>query len=95
MLDAYKEISIDNVYDIKILNGAKTVLISSGFEIEFIDNIINLKFDILDLNILKKHQNNPLVDSILKKIMRIRSFSITNGKYVYASFNNDRKVKNK
>ena len=95
MLDAYKEISIDNVYDIKILNGAKTVLISSGFEIEFIDNIINLKFDILDLNILKKHQNNPLVDSILKKIMRIRSFSITNGKYVYASFNKDRKVKNK
>lgn len=95
MIENYKEIVFDNVYSKDILDEAESIFILCGFDVFINESTINLKFDVLDIEVLKKHLLNPLILHVYEKIMKIKSFSTMNGKFVYASFNKDRKVKNK
>ena len=94
-MQEYKTLKIENIYNITDINNALPLLNSSGIN-AFADktNII-LNFDTVDIKLLETIKYNPLIQKTIEELYKIRSFSSSNGKIVFKSFNKDKKVKNK
>ena len=94
-MQEYKTLKIENIYNINDINHALPLLNSSGIN-TFADktNII-LNFDTVDIKLLENIKYNPLIQKTIEELYKIRSFSSSNGKIVFKSFNKDKRVKNK
>lgn len=91
----FRTIEIENIYnDSDISTGLKS-LKTAGIETILNNNSIVLNFDIVDLKYLETINNNKLIKRIIEELYKIRSFSSSNGKIVFKSFNKDKKVKDK
>lgn len=94
-MQEYKTLKIENIYNINDINHALPLLNYSGIN-TFADktNII-LNFDTVDIKLLETIKYNPLIQKTIEELYKIRSFSSSNGKIVFKSFNKDKRVKNK
>ena len=94
-MQEYKTLKIENIYNITDINNALPLLNSSGIN-AFADktNII-LNFDAVDIKLLETIKYNPLIQKTIEELYKIRSFSSSNGKIVFKSFNKEKRVKNK
>lgn len=94
-MQEYKTLKIENIYNVNDIKKALPLLNSSGID-TFTDktNII-LNFDTVDIKLLETIKNNPLIQKTIEELYKIRSFSSSNGKIVFKSFNKEKRVKNK
>ena len=95
-LELYKTLRISNTYSANDVKLALPILQSSGIitEIDTI-NYIDLKFDVVDIKSLESSAQNPLIQKTIEELYKIRSFSSSNGKIVFKSFNKEKKSKTK
>ena len=94
-MQEYKTLKIENIYNIDDINKALPLLNSSGIDtLTYKTNII-LNFDTVDIKLLENIKYNPLIQKTIEELYKIRSFSSSNGKIVFKSFNKDKRVKNK
>ncbi|MEI0488473.1 site-specific DNA-methyltransferase [Brachyspira pulli] len=94
-METKKILKIKNTYDDYDIDNAIPLLASSGIIISRDRFDIILNFDVVDLKLLEKLAYNPLIKKIVEELYKIRSFSSSNGKIVFKSFNKEKKVKNK
>lgn len=94
-MQEYKTLKIENIYNINDINHDLPLLNSSGIN-TFADktNII-LNFDTVDIKLLETIKYNPLIQKTIEELYKIHSFSSSNGKIVFKSFNKEKRVKNK
>lgn len=94
-MQEYKTLKIENIYNIDDINKALPLLNSSGiYTLTDKTNII-LNFDTVDIKLLENIKYNPLIQKTIEELYKIRSFSSSNGKIIFKSFNKDKRVKNK
>ena len=94
-MQEYKTLKIENIYNIDDINKALPLLNSSGIDTLTDKTNIILNFDIVDIKLLETIKYNPLIQKTIEELYKIRSFSSSNGKIVFKSFNKDKRVKNK
>lgn len=90
-----KSIQILNTYSTTEITKAFSIITPSGIICECTPQFLTFKFDEVNVNYLEKAEQTPIIQALLTKLHQIRSFSTSNGKIVYASFNKDKKVKEK
>lgn len=90
----FKTIEIKNTFSDEELKFALSYINRAGIEVLINEKYIIFNFDEVDMKYLEKKQN-PVVVELLNELRNIRSFSTNNGKFNFASFNKDRKVKNR
>ncbi len=88
-------VKFNNIYTDDDVKNAVNILISSGIDVDINFKDIELNFDVVNLKLLKKQQNNPLIDKTLEELYKIKNFSSANGKIIFKNFNKDIKVTNK
>lgn len=94
-MQEYKTLKIENIYNIDDINKALPLLNSSGIDTLTDKTNIILNFDTVDIKLLENIKYNPLIQKTIEELYKIRSFSSSNGKIVFKSFNKDKRVKNK
>lgn len=94
-MQEYKTLKIENIYNIDDINKALPLLSSSGIDTLTDKTNIILNFDAVDIKLLENIKYNPLIQKTIEELYKIRSFSSSNGKIVFKSFNKDKRVKNK
>lgn len=94
-MQEYKTLKIENIYNIDDINKALPLLNSSGINTLTDKTNIILNFDTVDIKLLETIKYNPLIQKTIEELYKIRSFSSSNGKIVFKSFNKDKRVKNK
>ena len=94
-MQEYKTLKIENIYNIDDINKALPLLNSSGIDTLTDKANIILNFDTVDIKLLENIKYNPLIQKTIEELYKIRSFSSSNGKIVFKSFNKDKRVKNK
>ena len=94
-MQEYKTLKIENIYNIDDINNALPLLSSSGIDTLTDKTNIILNFDTVDIKLLENIKYNPLIQKTIEELYKIRSFSSSNGKIVFKSFNKDKRVKNK
>ena len=94
-MQEYKTLKIENIYNIDDINKALPLLNSSGINTLTDKTNITLNFDTVDIKLLENIKYNPLIQKTIEELYKIRSFSSSNGKIVFKSFNKDKRVKNK
>ena len=94
-MQEYKTLKIENIYNIDDINKALPLLSSSGIDTLTDKTNIILNFDTVDIKLLENILYNPLIQKTIEELYKIRSFSSSNGKIVFKSFNKDKRVKNK
>ena len=94
-MQEYKTLKIENIYNIDDINKALPLLSSSGIDTLTDKTNIILNFDTVDIKLLETIKYNPLIQKTIEELYKIRSFSSSNGKIVFKSFNKDKRVKNK
>lgn len=94
-MQEYKTLKIENIYNIDDINKALPLLNSSGIDTLTDKANIILNFDTVDIKLLENIKYNPLIQKTIEELYKIRSFSSSNGKIVFKSFNKEKRVKNK
>lgn len=94
-MQEYKTLKIENIYNIDDINKALPLLNSSGIDTLTDKTNIILNFDTVDIKLLENIKYNPLIQKTIEELYKIRSFSSSNGKIIFKSFNKDKRVKNK
>lgn len=94
-MQEYKTLKIENIYNIDDINNALPLLNSSGINTLTDRTSIILNFDTVDIKLLENIKYNPLIQKTIEELYKIRSFSSSNGKIVFKSFNKEKRVKNK
>lgn len=94
-MQEYKTLKIENIYNIDDINKALPLLNSSGIDTLTDKTNIILNFDTVDIKLLETIKYNPLIQKTIEELYKIRSFSSSNGKIVFKSFNKEKRVKNK
>ena len=94
-MQEYKILKIENIYNIDDINKALPLLNSSGIDTLTDKTNIILNFDTVNIKLLENIKYNPLIQKTIEELYKIRSFSSSNGKIVFKSFNKDKRVKNK
>jgi DNA modification methylase len=94
-MQEYKTLKIENIYNIDDTNKALPLLNSSGIDTLTDKTNIILNFDTVDIKLLENIKYNPLIQKTIEELYKIRSFSSSNGKIVFKSFNKEKRVKNK
>lgn len=94
-MQEYKTLKIENIYNIDDINKALPLLNSSGIDTLTDKTNITLNFDTVDIKLLENIKYNPLIQKTIEELYKIRSFSSSNGKIVFKSFNKEKRVKNK
>ncbi len=92
-MKAFKTIELKN--DFQVSSDAFGVIANSGIMCENLGEKLVFKFDVVDLKYLETQMQNEVVNALVSELKKIKSYSITNGKIVYASFNKPKKVANK
>lgn len=90
-----RNVSISNVWSDFEVDNAFKIIKNSGVKCENAANELNFKFDVVDLKFLEKNADDEVVSALVGELQKIKSYSINNGKMVYASFNKAKKVENK
>lgn len=91
----FKTIALNNIYSQDEIDKAFVLIANSGIKCDNSSQILNFKFDVVDLKFLEKNAQNNIVLALTKELQKIKSYSTNNGKMVYASFNKAKKVANK
>jgi len=91
----YREIKIDNTFSDSVTLGAMPVLRKAGINGLEQEEMITFQFDEVDIKLLEKSSDNPVINIFIEELRKIRSFSSANGKLIYASYNKDKKVADK
>lgn len=94
-MDMYKTLKLKNTYNKHEINFSLPILSSSGIETVIDDDTLLCNFDTVNLKFLESFNDIPLISNLVEELHKIRSFSSSNGKIVYKSFNKDKKVKDK
>jgi DNA modification methylase len=95
-MEQYKTIAIKNEYSNTDIMVAIPILNIAGIQTKLNANNIILNFDVVDMRYVKcQNKNNPLINNVMSELLKIRSFSSSNGKIVFKSFNKVKKVQNK
>ena len=94
-MQEYKTLKIENIYNINDINHALPLLNSSGINTLTDKTNIILNFDTVDIKLLENIKYNPLIQKTIEELYKIRSFSSSNGKIIFKSFNKEKRVKNK
>ncbi|TXJ56376.1 site-specific DNA-methyltransferase [Brachyspira aalborgi] len=94
-MQEYKTLKIENIYNIDDINKALPLLNSSGINTLTDKTNIILNFDTVDIKLLENIKYNPLIQKTIEELYKIRSFSSSNGKIIFKSFNKEKRVKNK
>lgn len=94
-MQEYKTLKIENIYNTDDINNALPLLNSSGINTLTDKTSIILNFDTVDIKLLENIKYNPLIQKTIEELYKIRSFSSSNGKIVFKSFNKEKRVKNK
>lgn len=94
-LAVYKTIQIANTFSRDAISEAFAVIKKSGVACFQSDTLLVFNFDEVDVTYLEKNGGNEIVSRLIDELRKIRSFSTGNGKITYASYNKDKKVKNK
>lgn len=94
-MNEYVTLKLNNIYADEDVRNAVIALNLSGIDANINSKNIELNFDVVNLRLLEKQESNPLIDKILEEIYKIKTFSSSNGKIIFKSFNKDIKVKNK
>ena len=96
MNNMYKTFKIDNNFSNEDITNAFHIIRKSGIECIANTDFITFNFDEVNLKLLEKSNiNNIILKKLLDKLHSIKSFSSSNGKIIYASFNKSKKVSNK
>ncbi|MDR2762019.1 MAG: site-specific DNA-methyltransferase [Planctomycetaceae bacterium] len=90
----FKTLQLSNTYSDNEIAVGFQILNSAGIQTTFNDENIVLDFDVVDMKYIEKQQNKTkeLLTNVLDELLKIRSFSSSNGKIVFKSFNKDKKV---
>lgn len=96
-MKSFRTLTLPNNYLQEEISFASDILNNAGIRVKINDTLISLDFDTVDMKYLetKKQISNKLIANIYDELLKIRSFSILNGKLVFKSFNNDKKVVDK
>jgi len=94
-MEEYRIVKLKNSYTDRDISSSLPVLNYAGVETVINSANIIFKFDVVDLKYLKSAEPNPLIVRLVEELYKIHSFSTSNGKVIFKSFNKDRKVKNK
>jgi DNA modification methylase len=94
-MEEYKIVELRNSYTDKDISSSLPVLNYAGVETVINSANIIFKFDVVDLKYLKSVKTNPLIVKFVEELYKIHSFSTSNGKVIFKSFNKDRKVRDK
>ena len=96
-MESFRTLTLPNNYLQEEISFASDILNNAGIRVKINDALISLDFDTVDMKYLetKKQTSNKLIANIYDELLKIRSFSILNGKLVFKSFNNDKKVVDK
>jgi len=93
----FRTIKLPNKYLYEDIIFAFNILNNAGIETNLEKEAIILNFDVVDMKYLETQNNNTneLIVNTLNELLKIRSFSTSNGKTVFKSFNKDKKVTGK
>jgi len=96
-MESYRTLTLPNDYLQEEISFAFGILNDAGIQVNIKDSLISLDFDIVDMKYLetKKQIPNKLITNTYEELLKIRSFSTSNGKTVFKSFNKDKKVVDK
>ncbi|GHU23518.1 hypothetical protein FACS1894172_12920 [Spirochaetia bacterium] len=95
-MDEYRTLHFKNTYSDRDVSSAFPVLNDAGIETQIDDVEILLNFDTVDVKYLEKSKSdNLLLSNVLDELLKIRSFSTSNGKTVFKTFNKEKKVTGK
>jgi len=90
-MQGYRTLKFKNIYNKNDIIDAKHILNSSGINASMNKSNIVLNFDVVNLKVLKNIEYNPLIKKTIEELYKIRSFSSSNGKIVFKSFNKEKK----
>lgn len=93
-LAVYKTIEIENNFSETEITSALGVIEKSGVECFSEDSVLVFNFDEVDLRYLEGEakNGNTIIQKLVDELHKNHSFSTSNGKLIYASFNKDRKA---
>ncbi|GHT42754.1 hypothetical protein FACS189443_6080 [Planctomycetales bacterium] len=96
-MKAYRTIRLSNKYSDMDIAVAFQVLDNAGIKPSIHSESIILDFDVVDMKYIKNQLSiaNDLLKSVFDELLKIRSFSTSNGKTIFKSFNKDKKVAGK
>ena len=95
--EQYRTIKLKNNYSSNDIDIAFPILNKAGIKTSLNNGDVILDFDVVDMKYIEKQNNcsNEMLEKIMDELLKIRSFSTSNGKIVFKSFNKDKKVKDK
>lgn len=93
-LAVYKTIEIENNFSETEITFAFASIEKSGIECFSEDSVLVFNFDEVDLRYLEGEakNGNTIIQKLVDELHKNHSFSTSNGKLIYASFNKDRKA---
>lgn len=91
----FRTIQITNTFSSENILPEFELIEKAGIACRVDNDKIIFQFDVVDLNFLEANTNFPVVKLLVDELHKIKSFASGGGKIIYASFNKDRKVKNK
>ena len=96
-MESFRTLTLPNDYLQEEISFAFDILNNAGIRVKIEDTHISMDFDIVDMKYLeaKKLTSNKLISNTYEELLKIRSFSTSNGKTVFKSFNKDKKVVDK
>ena len=104
MTDNHKKITIPIINNYNLENDLSTLRLKFNkedleFDIDSDNNLLTLLLRAIDLNLFKKEikelEHSFIFDLLVNEIEKIKSYGLNNGKRVYVTYNDERKVKNR
>lgn len=104
MTDNHKKITIPIINNYNLENDLSTLRLKFNkedleFYIDSDNNLLTLLLRAIDLNLFKKEikelEHSFIFDLLVIEIEKIKSYGLNNGKRVYVTYNDERKVKNR
>jgi len=94
IMETYRTLKLLNKYSDDDIAVGLRILNHAGIQTELKDEHIVLDFDVVDVKYIEKQRfrTDELLGNVLDELFKIRSFSTSNGKTVFKSFNKDKKV---
>jgi len=96
-MESFKTLTLPNNYSQEEISCALDILSNAGVKVNVCDTHVSLDFDVVDMKYLgiNGQLHNKFINIVYEELLKIRSFSTSNGKIVFKSFNKDKKVTDK
>ncbi|MDR1383645.1 MAG: hypothetical protein LBJ67_07350 [Planctomycetaceae bacterium] len=94
VIETYRTLKLLNKYSDNDIAVGLHILNAAGIQTELNGEHLVLDFDVVDVKYIEKQRfkTDELLGNVLDELFKIRSFSTSNGKIVFKSFNKDKKV---